>query len=137
MTAVEAVIGGRPAVAKRRLSMLSERSSRVIAVRNRKAVFALACAVGALALLVAGAAAANQADHISVYFYAAVPASFVAAMVAVSLARRARFDFQRSLGRLGGNGLATVGKLLGVLALLLSLTAALAIGVYFVLKLAA
>ena len=117
--------------------MHSEPSSRVIAVRNRKAVFALACAVGALALLIAGAAAVNQADHIPIYSYAAVPAAFVAAMAAVSLARRAHFDFQRSLGRLGGNGLATAGKSLAVLALLLSLTAALAIGVYLVLKLAA
>ena len=109
----------------------------MIAVHNRKAVWALLCAAGALAFLVAGGAATSDADTVTIYSYASIPAAFVTALIALSLARRARFDFQRSLGRLGGNGLAVLSKSLGLLALLLSLTGGLAIGVFLVLKIVA
>jgi hypothetical protein len=59
----------------------------------------------------------------------------VCALVSIGLARRARFEFQRSLGRAGGDGIAATGRMLSVIALLVSLTAALAVGVFAVLAL--
>jgi hypothetical protein len=54
----------------------------------------------------------------------------------VRLARRARLEHDRSLGRSGGRGLAAVARVLGGFALLLSITGLLAIGVFAVLTLA-
>ena len=53
----------------------------------------------------------------------------------IALARRARFDFQRSLGRIGGDRIAVAARFLSLVALLVALTAALAVGVYAVLAL--
>jgi hypothetical protein len=64
-----------------------------------------------------------------------VPAAALSALICVALARRARFDYQRTLGRLGGAGLARMARLLGIVGLLVSLTAGLAAGVYAVLVL--
>lgn len=57
------------------------------------------------------------------------------ALVSLSFARRARFDYQRTLGRIGGSAVGATGRLLGTAALLVSLTAASAFGVYAVLTL--
>ena len=137
MSTLAAASAAAPPGARGLATTHSERSSRVIVVRNRKALWAFACAAGAIAFLVAGAAATNDADTVTVYSYASIPAAFLTAVIALSLARRARFDFQRSLGRVGGNGIAIVSKSLGLLALLLSLTGALAIGVFLVLRIVA
>ena len=56
--------------------------------------------------------------------------------LALRLARRARFDYQRSLGRAGGVALATAARMLGGFAFLLAVTGALALGVFAVLTLA-
>lgn len=47
---------------------------------------------------------------------------------AIVLARRARERIQITLGRAGGGGAATAGRLLGILGLLVAGTAALALG---------
>jgi len=47
---------------------------------------------------------------------------------AIVLARRARERIQITLGRAGGGGVATAGRLLGILGLLVAGTAALALG---------
>ena len=65
----------------------------------------------------------------------AVPVGIFLALVSLSLARRARFEYERTLGRAGGGGLAAVARVLGAIALLIGVTAALALGVFAVLAL--
>jgi hypothetical protein len=65
----------------------------------------------------------------------AVPLALVLAMAAVVLARRARMEHQRTLGRSGSRGFIALVRLLGTFALLLALTAALALVVFAVLVL--
>jgi hypothetical protein len=65
-----------------------------------------------------------------------VPLALVLAVVSVLLARRVRFDQQRALARMPGAGLAAVARGLGTLALIVALTAALALAVFAVLSLA-
>jgi len=60
----------------------------------------------------------------------------VLAFFSVRMARRARLDHDRSLGRIGGRGLATAARILGGFALLVAITGALALGVFAVLTLA-
>ncbi len=103
-------------------------------MRNWKAIGALVCAFLAIALLVAGAAVPRFVEDIDpLRALVVVPLAVVLALAAISLARRARFDFQRTLGRVGGNSLAAAARILSVVALLVSLTAALAVGVFAVL----
>ncbi len=110
--------------------------STVAVVRNPKAIGALFFGLVALGFLAAGAAVPRFVDEIEpLEALVVVPAAVVCALIGVGLARRARFEFQRSLGRIGGNGVAAVGRALSVIALLVSLTAALAVGVFAVLAL--
>jgi hypothetical protein len=105
-------------------------------VRNGKAIGALLFSVLALGFLAAGAAVPVFVDTIDpLEALVVVPAAALCALVSIGLARRARFDFQRSLGRIGGDGVAVAARFLSVVALLVSLTAALAVGVFAVLAL--
>ena len=54
---------------------------------------------------------------------------------AVVLARRGLRNVERTLGRLGGEAAARVGRLLGLISLCLGLTAGVALGVYALLSL--
>jgi hypothetical protein len=101
---------------------------------NAKAVGAFLTGVLALAVLAAAAAIPRFDDSITpLRALVAVPAAVLLGVVSIGLARRARFEFQLTLGRTGGDGLAVAGWVLGVFALLVSLAAALAVGVYAVL----
>ncbi len=105
-------------------------------VHNPKAVGGVFFGLLALGLLAAGVAAPLLVDEVgALEAFIVVPAAGICALVGISLARRARYEFQRSLGRIGGNRLAGAAKALGVAALLIALTAALAAGVYAVLAL--
>jgi hypothetical protein len=105
-------------------------------VRNPRAVWAFLAAVLALAVLIGGGAAARLSERVGLYeAIPAVPVGLVLALVSMSLARRAQLDHQRSLGRMGGAGLASTARVLGGIALLVSITAALALGVFAVLTL--
>ena len=105
-------------------------------VSNLKSVSSVVVAFIALGVLIAGGAAARFVEEVSLgQAVLVVPAGFVLALVALSLARRGRFDYQRTLGRIGGDGAAKAGKFLAMVALLGSLTAGLALGVYLVLDL--
>lgn len=55
-------------------------------------------------------------------------------LLAIMLARKAQFVTERTLGRVGGAGIARAGKFLGLLSLCIGLTAALALGFYAVLN---
>jgi hypothetical protein len=90
-----------------------------------------------LAVLVGAAAAARLMSEVGlIEAVPAVPLALVLALVSVLLARRVRFDQQRALARMPGAGLAAVARGLGTLALIVALTAALALAVFAVLSLA-
>jgi hypothetical protein len=94
---------------------------------NSKAAWALITALLALAVLVGAAAAARLMSEVGlIEAVPAVPLALVLALVSVLLARRVRFDQQRALARMPGAGL----------ALIVALTAALALAVFAVLSLA-
>jgi len=104
---------------------------------NSKAAWALITALLALAVLVGAAAAARLMSEVGlIEAVPAVPLALVLALVSVLLARRVRFDQQRALARMPGAGLAAVARGLGTLALIVALTAALALTVFAVLSLA-
>jgi hypothetical protein len=104
---------------------------------NSKAAWALITALLALAVLVGAAAAARLMSQVGLIEAGpAVPLALVLALVSVSLARRVRFDQQRALERLPGARLAAVARVFGTLALIVALTAALALAVFAVLSLA-
>ncbi|MGB2874861.1 MAG: hypothetical protein WBB76_05215 [Gaiellaceae bacterium] len=62
-------------------------------------------------------------------------ASAVLGLAAIVLARRALQNIERTIGRVGGEGTARVGRLLGTISLCIGLTAALALGFYELLNL--
>jgi xanthosine utilization system XapX-like protein len=100
-------------------------------VRNGKALGAVAAGILALAVLAAGVASSVVYDRLElVEASPALPVCAVLAVVALGLGGQARIAHQRSLGRIGGAAVARFGRVLGGLALLLDLTAALAVGVY-------
>ena len=104
-------------------------------MRNWKALFAVLVALLALGTL-AGAAYVAYTDAQVSWLQAALalPAAGLLALVALVLAGRARALHQRTLGRAGGRFLAGVGRVLGTLALLLTLTGGLAVAVFGVLS---
>jgi uncharacterized membrane protein YcfT len=103
-------------------------------VRNVSAVSSFLLALLALGVLVAAAYAARELPEISWFdAAAAVPVAGLLAFFALALATRARAIHQRTLGRAGGDGLARTARGIGILALLLAVTAALALAVFGVL----
>jgi hypothetical protein len=88
-----------------------------------------------LAVPVVAFAAARRLEQVSLLqATTATCASAVLGLGAVLLARRGLRNIERTLGRLGGEGTARVGRLLGLIALCVGLTAALALGVYALLN---
>ena len=84
-----------------------------------------------LALPVAAFAAARQLEQVTLLQATGVACvSVVLGLAAIVLSRRGRRNIERSIGRLGGDGEARVGRLLGFLTLCIGLTAALALGFY-------
>ena len=105
-------------------------------MRNPRAIWALLFALLGLGALIAGAVAARLSERVGfVEAVWAVPLGIVLAFVSLLLARRARWEYQRTVGRVGGSGLAAVARVLGSIALLIGITAALALAVYAVLAL--
>jgi hypothetical protein len=100
-------------------------------VRNGRAFAAVFVGLLALAVLAFGVAAAAVLDRIELVQAApALPVSALLAVIALGLGGQARIAHQRSLGRIGGSAVARFGRFLGGLALVLGLTATLAVGVY-------
>ena len=109
----------------------------VASMTNWKAVWALVTALLSLAAFAGAAAAARYQDEIRlVDALVAVPVGLVLALGSVFLARRARAEHQRTLGRSGNRGVIAFARFLGTVALLLAITGALALGVFAVLVLA-
>jgi hypothetical protein len=81
-------------------------------------------------------AAANELQRVSlVQATGATCASAVLGATAILLARRAVRQIERTIGRVGGQGTARAGRLLGAISLFVGLTAALALGFYGLLNL--
>jgi hypothetical protein len=81
-------------------------------------------------------AAARRLDQVSLLqATGATCGSVVLGGAAVLLARRGLHNIERTLGRMGGEGTARVGRLLGAIALCLGMTAGIALGVYALLNL--
>jgi hypothetical protein len=59
-----------------------------------------------------------------------VPAAVVLGLLAIWLGRRGRRRFERTVGRVGGAGVARLGRWLGALAVCLGLAGAIAVGFY-------
>ena len=84
-----------------------------------------------LALPIVAFAAARQTDQVTLLQATGAACGAVGlGLLAILLARRARRNIERSIGRMGGEASARVGRLLGLLALCIGLTAAVALGFY-------
>jgi len=89
-----------------------------------------------LAIPPLGFLAARKLDQVSlIQATAATCGSAVLGVAAIVLARRGLWNIERTIGRIGGEGTARVGRLLGAISLFAGLTAALALGFYALLNL--
>jgi hypothetical protein len=104
--------------------------------RNDAARGSLLLAIVALAVPVAAFVAARRLEEATLLqATGATFASGLLGLLAVLLARRAMRNVERTLGRLGGEGAARAGRLLGLVSLCVALTAGVALGVYLLLNL--
>ena len=102
--------------------------------RNGRAAASLIVGLLAVAVLPAAIAVAEREERFELIEAGyAVPAALLLGLAAVWLARRARMRVERTLGRVGGLRLARVGRILGVLGIMLGLSGAISLGVYLVL----
>ena len=93
------------------------------------------CALVGLVIPPVGFVAARQLDRVTIVeATAATCASAVLGLLAIVLARRGFRNIERSIGRIGGEGTARVGRLLGTISLCIGLTAGLALGFYALLN---
>jgi hypothetical protein len=105
-------------------------------VTNTKAVWALVTAVLAFAVIAGAIYTARYHGEVRLLdSLVAVPIAFAFALASVLLGRRARAEHQRTLGRSGSRGFLALTRLLGTIAFLVALTAALALAVFAVLVL--
>jgi hypothetical protein len=89
-------------------------------------------AVAALPVAVEVAREASSLELVDAAY--AIPVAAVLGIASIVLARSARRRVQRTIGRVGGERLAAVGRVLGLLGLCLAVAGAVAIGVYEVLS---
>ena len=102
--------------------------------RNGRAVASLLVGLLAVAVLPSAIAVAEREERFELLEAGyAVPAALVLGLGAVLLARQARRRVERTLGRVGGLGVARAGRALGVLGIMLGLSGAISVGVYLVL----
>jgi hypothetical protein len=81
-------------------------------------------------------AAANRLESLTlVDGVAGASVAAVLGVAAIVLARRGRRQAERTLGRIGGEGLARIGSILGAFGLWIGLTAGLALGFFALLQL--
>ena len=114
------------------VSLTRSNSSRA---RNDAARGSVLLALVGLAIPPLGFVAARKLDQVSLLqATGATCGSAVLGAAAILLARRALRNVERSIGRIGGEGTARVGRLLGAISLFAGLTAALALGFYALLN---
>jgi hypothetical protein len=84
----------------------------------------------------AGIALARESDRVTLRLATiSIAIAALLAWSAIVLARRAREQVQLTLGRAGGAGAARIGRLLGLIGVLLAITAGLAVGFWGLLTL--
>jgi hypothetical protein len=84
----------------------------------------------------AGVLAARETQQVTLRSSTvSIAVAFLLGWFAIILARRARERIELTLGRAGGATTARVGRLLGILGVLLAITAALAVGFWGLLTL--
>jgi len=89
-----------------------------------------------VAAVPAGVVLARQSDRVSLLQSSgSIVVAVLAGIAAIVLARRARDVLAITLGRAGGEQAARLGRALGMLGLLVAVTAALAVGFYGLLTL--
>jgi hypothetical protein len=111
-------------------------SSSALARGNPRAWWSLVCGLASLAAIPAGTLLARESQRVTlVESSGSVVVAALLGWAAIVLARRAQDRLQITLGRAGGNGAARVGRLLGILGLLIAGTAALALGFWGLLSL--
>lgn len=104
--------------------------------RNDAARGSVLLALLGLALPVAAFAAARRLSQVTlIQATAATCGSTVLGAAAILLARRGLRTIERTIGRVGGEATARMGRLLGLISLCLGLTAGIALGVYALLNL--
>jgi hypothetical protein len=108
------------------------RSSSSRAERNGAAWGAVAAGFLSLLALPAAIEASRRFEELTLTVAVAIGAGVGAflALLSIAFVRRARYRYERTLGRVGGAGLARAGRFLGVLGLLVAITAALALGFF-------
>ena len=103
--------------------------------RNGRAAASLLVGLLAAAALPVAVALAEAAELFELLDASgAIPVAGGLGIAALVLARGARLRAERTLGRVGGEGAARAGRLLGVLAICLAIAGAIAVGFYFVLQ---
>ena len=99
------------------------------------AIFSVLVGLVALVTLPAAIVAAEVFDLLTLLQSSvAIAPTFVLALTAIYLGRRARRTIERTLGRVRGYKLALVGRILGYLALYVAVTAAISVATYYVLR---
>ena len=95
------------------------------------------CGILALLAMPAGVVLARELQQVTLRRLATISIAVAAllAWFALILARRARETIQLTLGRAGGAAAARVGRLLGMIGILLAITAGLAVGFWGLLAL--
>jgi drug/metabolite transporter (DMT)-like permease len=102
---------------------------------SKSALFAVLLGLVAVVTLPAAILYAEKGDRITLLESSvAIIPTFVLAIAAVYLARRARRDIDRTLGRMKGSKLALVGRILGYIALYVAVTASISVATYYVLR---
>jgi hypothetical protein len=85
----------------------------------------------AVVAMPAGIEVAREAESVDLRdAWGAIPVAALAGICAILLARGARRRIERTIGRVGGQRLAIVGRTLGVLGLALAIAGGIALGVY-------
>jgi hypothetical protein len=98
---------------------------------NRAATVSVLIGLLALAAIPVAAAITDwRGDLRLIHAGVAVPVAAILAVAAIRLARRGRERLERTLDRAGGRGRARAGRILGWLALYISLIGAISLGVY-------
>jgi hypothetical protein len=113
------------------LAVRTESSNGARPRRNRAARASVFFGLLGVAIVPAAVALADQHEELELVDAGyAVPGAFLASVLAVWLARRARRGLERSLGRIGGERTTRAGRILGWLGVYIAVTAAVALGVY-------
>ena len=117
---------------------MDDRTSSNSAARraNPRATWSIVCGLLSLAAVPAGIVLARETRAVTLLNSSgSVVVAVLLGFSAIVLARRAREHVEITLGRAGGERAARLGRALGILGLLVGVTAALALGFYGLLTL--